>query len=507
MMRADPDPASLLAGLPRRLHHPVFARAATDPHRLALSDAQGAWSYADLAAATSAAAGWLGERGVRGGDRVLIITENTRQAGALLLACSALDAWAVLVNARLSGAEIADLVARSEPRLVCGVLNSVQARGHAAALGLGTADIPGLGKIAVGETNEAASAEPVHGDAARQVAALIYTSGSSGVPKGVMLTHRNLLYMAAVSGAIRALQPDDKLLGVLPVSHIVGLAVVFLGALMHGASVQFVQRFTPPAFLKALADDRVSVVLGAPAMLSLLLDYAAERGEARILAPHLRIVSVSGAPLEQRVKEAAEVYFGLPVHHGYGITECGPTIAQIRPGAERPDCSVGPLLPGVEARFEGPEGEAGELFIRSPSVMLGYFRDAAQTAEVLDAQGWFRTGDLARLDDGHLTVVGRAKDIIIRYGFNVTPAEVEAVLCRHPSVLQAAVAGRKSEAGEDILAFVVPRAGHTPDTGELAQHAAQALASYKRPTRIFVVPVLPTTPTGKIAKRALVEAL
>lgn len=510
MTRPDPDPAAILAALPRRLHEPVLSQAQLNPHAIALIDGRGTWCFAELAESIRTGAAWLAKAGVRGGDRVLIIAENCREASALLLACSAIDAWAVLVNARLAATEIEPIARRCAPRLVCGVDASVQARAHATHFGLMRAEIEGLGSIFAGAADAQSHNEPVCHAAEAQVAVLIYTSGSSGEPKGVMLTHRNLLYMAAISGAIRGLGPSDRLLGLLPISHIVGLSVVFLGALIHGASVQLVMRFNPASLLASLAKDRITIMLGAPAMLTLLLDYAAS---ANMLGPatHLRILSVSGARLEQDLKLASEAFFGLPVHHGYGITECGPTIAQIRPGAERPDCSVGPLLPGVQARLIGPDGqtvapgEVGELLVRSPSVMLGYYRDPAQTAAVLDRDGWFHTGDLARLDGADLIVVGRAKDIIIRFGFNVYPAEVESVLAQHPSVLQAAVIGQPSAAGEEILAFVVPRAGHTPDFRALAQHAAQHLSSYKRPTRFFARDALPTTPTGKILKRALIE--
>jgi acyl-CoA synthetase (AMP-forming)/AMP-acid ligase II len=513
MIRPDPDMPRLLAGLPQRIHAPVFARAEAAPESVALIDAAGIWTYGQLAGAVRQAAAWLVCRGVQGGDRVMIVTENCREAAALLLACSAVDAWAVMVNARLAGQEIAVVAERCTPRLICGVLASPQARAHAVALGLATEEIAGLGKIAAGCIDAAARAESVVESGAGQVAVLIYTSGSSGPPKGVMLSHRSLLYIAAVSGWIRSLTPDDRMLGLLPISHVVGLAAVFLGTLMHGAAVRFVARFSPPALLKTLAGDGISVVLGAPAMLSLLLDYARQHGTVRVQAPQLRILSVSGAPLEPALKQEAETFFGIPLHHAYGVTECSPTISQTRPGNERADCSVGELLPGIEARFLGkdgadlPFGADGELYVRTPGMMLGYFRDPERTAEVLDADGWFRTGDLARLDDGHLTIVGRAKDLIIRFGFNVVPEEVEAVLAGYPSVLRAAVLGRPSAAGEDIYAFVVPRAGQQIDVAALAQHAGAQLASYKRPSRIVVVQDMPVSPTGKVMKRQLLAAL
>jgi acyl-CoA synthetase (AMP-forming)/AMP-acid ligase II len=324
-----------------------------------------------------------------------------------------------------------------------------------------------------------------------------------------MLTHRNLLFVAAASAAIRRLRPQDRIGGIMPVSHIVGLTVVLLGTLMHGASVQLLARFNPAEMLRVLACDGLSVVNSTPAMLGLLLDYAGRKGIRRLSAPTLRILAVSGAPLDPAIKTATERLFGLPLHHGYGITECAPTIAQVRPARPREDCSVGPLLPGVEARVVGPDGapvaagEVGELHVRGPNVMRGYYRACEETAQVLDAAGWFNTRDLVRFEDDSLFIVGRAKELIIRFGFNVYPPEIEAVLNAHPAVRQSAVVGRPVAGNEEVVAFVQPVAGATLTDRELADYAAARLAPYKRPTTFVLVDTMPSTPSGKILKRDL----
>ena len=209
-----------------------------------------------------------------------------------------------------------------------------------------------------------------------------------------------------------------------------------------------------------------------------------------------------------------EALFGLPLHNGYGVTECSPTIAQTRVEAPRSDTSIGPVFPGVEVKLVGPDGkrvaedEVGELWVRGPNVMKGYYRAPEETAAAIDADGWFNTRDLARLEDGNLFIVGRTKELIVRFGLNVYPAEVEAVLNTHPAVVRSAVIGRSVagvEGDEEVVAFVqlLPDSPHT--TTELAEHAARHLAPYKRPSRILVTPVLPLTPTGKVVKAELAK--
>ncbi len=346
---------------------------------------------------------------------------------------------------------------------------------------------------------------------------MIYTSGTTGLPKGVMLTHRNLLFVAAVSAGIRSLTPEDRLYGILPMSHAVGLSVVLLGALYSGATLYLSPRFDPVAALTTLEKDRLTIMLGAPAMFSMLLEYTKMKGITTRKFPALRIISSSGAPLHAAVKADVEKLFGLPLYNGYGVTECSPNISQAVVEKPRTDTSVGRVLPGVEVKFIGPdgqpvpEGEVGELRVRGPNVMKGYYRAPEETAAAIDTEGWFNTRDLARLDqDGYLFIVGRTKELIVRFGFNVYPAEVEAVLNNHPQVIRSAVIGRAAEdvdGGEEIIAFVQTAPGSPLTAAQMADHASQYLAPYKRPTQILLVPEMPLTPTGKVVKEELAKTL
>ena len=281
-----------------------------------------------------------------------------------------------------------------------------------------------------------------------RVAALIYTSGTTGLPKGVMLSHQNLLFLAAGSAKIRSLTADDRFYGVLPISHAVGLSVVLLGSLLSGTALYLTARFDPMNARLTLEKERLTVILGAPATFNQFLQYAKFRKVQSLKFPALRIIATSGAQLHESTKVGTESLFGMPLHNGYGVTECSPTIAQTRVEAPRSDTSIGPPFPGVEIKLVGPdrkpvpEGEAGELWVRGPNVMKGYYRAPEETAAAIDVEGWFNTRDLARLEDGNLFIVGRTKDLIVRRGFNVYPAEVEAVLNAHPAVVQSGVIGR-----------------------------------------------------------------
>jgi long-chain acyl-CoA synthetase len=503
---------AILTNLPVLISDVVKAWAELSPDQPALVEAGGRWTYGELASVVADTKTWLVNSGVRPGDRVMIVCENCRPFVAILLALAGLDAWPVLVNARLSAREVDQIRDHcGARRVIYTTAVSAQAREHAKRHGAVAEKGLDLGLISIGPLNERVEPEPIEPDPANRVAALIYTSGTTGLPKGVMLTHRNLLFVAAVSAKIRSLTPEDRLYGILPMSHAVGLSVVLLGTLLSGATLYLSPFFDPVAALAALEKQQLTVMLGAPAMFALFVEYAKLKGIQSLKFPALRIISSSGAPLHMALKLGVESLFGLVLHNGYGVTECSPNIAQTRIEAACQYASVGHVFPGVEIQIVGgdgnpvSEGEVGELLVRGPNVMKGYYRAPEETAAACDDKGWFNTHDLAQLVDGKLHIVGRTKELIVRFGFNVYPAEVEGVLNTYPGVLRSAVIGRtvETDGNEEVIAFVQPMPGSSLTSAEMAEYAAQHLAPYKRPSQIILVSAMPVTPTGKVVKDEL----
>ncbi|HEY4112709.1 MAG TPA: AMP-binding protein [Rhizomicrobium sp.] len=489
------------------VHGIVERWAQQEPGRIALVEGERRWSYAALQSAIEAAAAWLTASGVCAGDRVMLVCENSCAAIALYFACTKLEAWPVPVNARLSDREIEEIVAHCKPRrIVFATECSTQAAAHAKRRGAAPHQLDGVGTLALGALHESATPEPTEADPQGNIAALIYTTGTTGKPKGVMLTHRNLLFVARATAEARHLNPDDRIYATLPITHTLGLTGVMLGSLVAGAQVHIASRFDPAKALAALANDGITAVIGTPSMYAMLAEYAKRKGTIPIRAPALRLISSAGAPLDLATKATVEAAFGQTLHNGYGITECGPSISLTALDAPRNDCSVGRLLPGIETKLIGGNGDAGELWVKTPGIMKGYYGAPAETAQAIE-DGWFRTGDLARLEDGNLFIVGRAKELIIRFGFNVYPAEVEAVLNEHPAVLRSAVVGRQANGTEEIVAFVQLNPGASADTAAIADHAAARLTPHKRPTEIVVVDAMPMSAGGKILKAQLVPTL
>ncbi len=487
-----------------RVHQLVARHASERPDAPGLIDSDGrVLSYADYDTAIGEAADLLRARGVGGGDRVLIVAENCAAMAAMIFAASRLDALAVPVNARMTEAELARVVGHAEPRVIvytCHV--SPEATGHA-----GTANADqletSLGRIALAAGPAGAREEVLPGT--DQVAVILYTTGTTGDPKGVMLTHGNLLFAGLASARLRDMVPSDRIYGALPLTHVFGLASMLMAGATCGAAVQLETRFAPDRLLAALKDG-ATVLPAVPQMHALLMKHTAQLGLTRLEGAKLRYVSSGAAPLDPAWKRKAEEFYGLPLQNGYGMTESTAGVSGTRNPIGTADVSVGPALPGIEIRIDplaqDVEG-VGEIHTRGPHVMKGYFHNPAETAKVLDAEGWLRTGDLGRIDaEGRLHVVGRCKELIIRSGFNVYPPEVEAALNDHPAVVQAAVIGRTRNGNEEVLAFV-QCTDPAPDPATLKTHVAERLSSYKRPSKILIVDRLPAAATGKILKHKL----
>ena len=505
--------ADILQGLPRRIHEVIDRHAIETPDRPALIEDGAAMSYRELDRAVRETADALGTLGVRAGDRLMITSENCIALACLLLAASRIDAWAIVVNPRLSPRELDQIRDHSGARralFTSGV--SREAAAHASRLGAGVEQLGPLPDIGVSALNQDTTPEPVEADSARQVAVLIYTSGTTGTPKGVMLTHRNLLFSAKTTAWFRRMDDKDQVYLVLPISHIVGISLLIM-TLMTGAKVRLTSKYDPAALARAIAEENVTILNGVPATYQRLLEYKRLAGLSKLDRGALRLIAVAGAPLDLDLKSRVEAELGLPLLNGYGITECSPGISGVRFDAPRADSAVGRLLPGIETRIVGrggaavADGEVGELHVRGPNVMRGYYRAPELTAKAIDGDGWFNTGDLARSEGDCLFIVGRTKEMIIRSGFNVYPAEIEAVLSSHDAVVQCAVVGRTVEGNEEVVAFVQLLQGSTASPDDLMAHVAPQLTSYKRPSQIIVLDALPATSTGKILKHKLAETL
>ena len=471
------------------------------PTHIALRDARHCVTYGDLDAVLNALVQQLQSIGIRRGDRVLLVAENCVAQALIILAVWRCGAWSAAVNARLSAREIINFIDHSGARRVLYFdHDSPEAKQHAIAHDAAHVDWPHVGSLQIGPLNTTTEIEPTEPD----VAALVYTSGTTGASKAVMLTHANLFFIAANSRRVRALVPGDVVYGVLPLSHVYGLSALLLAALIGGATLLLVQRYRPEKLAAALAHDGITVLHGAPAMYAKLLALATTN---LLPAPQLRIAQSGGAPLTQSVKEDFERCFGIVLHNGYGMTEASPSICQTRIEAPRSDCSVGTPIDGIEVRLDGaqshPDG-VGELQVRGPNVMAGYYKALALTAQVMTIDGWLCTGDLARFDaDGAVTIVGRSKELIIRSGFNVYPAEIEQVLNAYPDIVQSAVIGRTVDDNEEVLAFVEVRADAQLDQAALQRYLKSNLSPYKLPAQVIVLAALPAAASGKILKREL----
>jgi long-chain acyl-CoA synthetase len=477
---------------------------AAQPDRAALRLGDATTSYAELADASARVAGLLADRSIGPGDRVGVMLPNVPQFAAVFYGVLRAGAVVVPMNPLLKAREVGYYLADSGARVLFGW----HAIAEEATAGAGDAEVI----VVEPQSFDAllSAARPVTAvapRAAQDTAIILYTSGTTGRPKGAELTHGNLIRNVEVTQSdLLRLASDDVIFGGLPMFHSFGQTCTLNAAIAAGACVLLLPRFDATAALDLLAEHGATVFAGVPTMYSALLAVP----QAPPL-PALRVCVSGGAALPVEVLNRFEKRFGCTLLEGYGLSETSPVASFNRPEGRKAG-SIGTPVTGVQMRVldntgaDVAQGEVGEIAIRGHNVMKGYWNKPEATAEVLSPDGWFRTGDMGRVDeDGYYYVVDRAKDLIIRGGFNVYPREVEEVLYEHPAVAETAVIGLPHpQLGEEVGAAVVLKPGVAISEADLRDHVKKQLAAYKYPRVVWFVETLPKGPTGKILKRAIV---
>jgi len=514
MIFQSPHPA--LAVPDTALHHFVLARAGTLGDKPALVDAASGrtLTYAELATGAARVAAGLAARGLKRGDVLGLFAPNCPEFALAFHGTLAAGGVVTTINSLATVQDVVYQLRDSRARFLVTV-PSFMDRAAAAAPQLGIEEIfalggaPGATPFAVLlDVDEPAPLQPV--DPARDLAVLPYSSGTTGLPKGVMLTHRNLVANLLQTAWVHHVTDQDRIIAVLPFFHIYGMQVVLNLALWRGATLVTLPKFELEPFLAALQQYRITRAFVVPPLVLALAKHPAVDGYD---LSSLRAMMSGAAPLEAALETACAHRLGCALIQGYGLTEASPVTHANpdAPGKSKPG-TVGWLLPNTECRVVdtatgvdlGPDQD-GELLIRGPQVMQGYLGNREATAATLDGAGWLHTGDIGHVDaEGYFTIVDRLKELIKYKGYQVPPAELEAVLRTHPAVVDAAVIPiPDEECGEVPKAFVVLRGDAS--AADVMAYVAERVASYKRIRAVEVIDAIPKSPSGKILRRVLRE--
>jgi len=464
-------------------------------------------TYELLDAATARVAGLLAGSGIRPGDRIGVMLPNVPHFPIVYYGILRIGGIVVPMNVLLKQREIAYYLGDSQASvLIAWEGFAAEAEAGAARAGVGCRLIgpAELGRLMTEES-------PLDGVAVvddAETAVILYTSGTTGTPKGAELTHSNLARNAEVSAGLFGLDGAAITLGALPLFHSFGQTCGMNATIRAAGCLTLIPRFDPVKALEIIQRDRVTVFEGVPTMYSAMLEVA-NRDDYDIST--LRVCASGGASMPVELLRGFEAAFGCAILEGYGLSETSPVASFNQPDRERKVGSIGTPIPGVEMKLvaddgsEPPVGGVGEILIRGHNLMRGYWRNPEATAEAIDSDGWFRSGDLGVVDDdGYYFIVDRKKDMIIRGGYNVYPREVEEVLYEHPAVREAAVLGIPDNSlGEEVGAAVALREGVPVTAAELSAFVRDRVAAYKYPRRIWFVDDLPKGPTGKILKREI----
>jgi long-chain acyl-CoA synthetase len=465
-------------------------------------------TYSMLDESSARVAALLKAKGVAAGDRVGLMLPNVPYFPAIYYGILRAGAVVVPMNVLLKGREVTFYLQDPGAKLVFAWYDFADAAEDGAAQAGAECIL-----VKPGEFEQLVlSHEPdteVADRSGEDTAVILYTSGTTGTPKGAELTHANLRRnCAATSVTLAGFSADDVLLGALPLFHSFGQSCTMNSAIMTGATVTMLPRFDPEKALEIIQRDRVTVFQGVPTMYNAMLHAdAADATDASTL----RLCMSGGAAIPVELIRAFEDKFGCPILEGYGLSETSPVASFNHPDRERKAGSIGTPIEGVEMQVwdddgnEVPQGEVGEIVIRGHNVMKGYWARPEASGEAITDDGWFKTGDMAKIDeDGYFFIVDRKKDLIIRGGYNVYPREIEEVLYEHPAVQEAAVVGVPDDAlGEEVGAAVVLCKGESLSADDLKAYVKEQVAAYKYPRKIWFVDELPKGPTGKILKREI----
>ena len=483
----------------------VWEHAAGQGGEVALRGSGRELTYAALCDAAAVTAGSVASAGVSPGDRVLLLAPSIPEFGALYYGLLAAGVVVVTANTMSTQPELEYVLTDAGCRLVIAWHDCAEAaRSAAKALELPFWSVePGLASMPAGEP----LATPVERTLA-DAAVLLYTSGTTGRPKGAQITHGNLRACAEAFRDVLRLGADDRFATGLPLFHIFGQAVVMGTVVSAGASLSLLSPFEPAAAIALIREERITLFAGVPTMYNALLHAGGDAGPQDFTS--LRLCASGGASLPAEVIRAFGERFGAVLLEGYGLTETTGAATFNGLDRERKAGFVGIALPGAEVKVadpdgvEVPRGQHGEVLVKGPVVMPGYWGRPDATAEAL-RDGWLHTGDIGRMDEaGDLEIVDRIKDLVIRGGYNIYPREVEEVLYQHPDVVEAAVVGVPDlHYGEELGAMIVLRPGTALAPADLRAWAKERLSAYKVPRLFAFVEALPKGSTGKILKRAI----
>jgi long-chain acyl-CoA synthetase len=484
----------------------LFDTAERHGGRTALRMDDAALTYAEFREAAQRVAAGLHARGIAPGDRVGAVLPNVPSFPVVFYGVLLAGGTVVPMNPLLKGREIEYYLCDSEARMIVAAEPVAQAA-HEAAATVGIQAVT-VGVTLPDELMAGAGVSEVADRADDDTAVILYTSGTTGQPKGAELTHASLGSNARTfEETLMEAGPDDVIMGCLPLFHVFGLTCSLNAGVLAGSCLTLIPRFDGGKALEVVQRDRVTVFEGVPTMFSAML-HRPDRGSYDLSSLRLCVSGGSAMPVE--VMRSFEATFGCIVLEGYGLSETSPVASFNHPHAERKPGSIGTPVRGVELRLVDDDGndvaagDVGEIAIRGENVMKGYWGRPEETATAIP-DGWFRTGDLARTDDdGYFFIVDRKKEMIIRGGYNVYPREIEEALYEHPAVAEAACIGiEHPDLGEEVAAAVALKPGADADVDDLREFVKARVAAYKYPRHLWLVDSLPKGPTGKILRRAV----